>query len=364
MSRFSCVFAFAPLMVLAGCDDAGLLESNLSPLTIDMALSRDSLLPHESAQPTVVIRNHRTSAVTLTGGGCLVGFDLFDPNGVPISQPSDGFVRGDGVDWGAPGACATILVTRTIPGRDSLVLAPAGEGSDDPWVAPSFSIGELAPGTYSVRPYFRGNGYSAEGPKTVVNLRPWTRARLLQSYADLAALDLVVGGQVAASGVGAGFVAGGGIVPAGTQTVELRIKGESTPIATSVMALSEDSVHTFAVREVAGGGVEPWDLIDTPVAVAPDETSLRVVHLAADAVAIDVYVSPPGDLAGKSAGFSYGTASPYVTGTVGTWRVVVSPAGRTDTLLIAVLPLNAGQIRTWVLMDDGAGGLVAALIEP
>lgn len=350
MSRFSLVAL--PCVVLAGCGDPGLVDSLTTPLTIEVRLAVDTLVPGDPVASTWVIRNRQGGTVSFTGNTCTLGMDILRADGTVVPEVQ---------------SCRDVAKTWTIPGHDSLVMTGPWDAT---YLAPgstSATVTALPPGAYGLRPWIHASELDVVGAVTAVTVLPWVRARLAHSGTGLPRLDLVVGGRVAASQIEVGFVGGGGIVPAGRQTVALRVRDQATPVAVEELVLPQGSAQTIAVRVLAGGGFEPWLLADSNTVTGPNQSRFRVIHLAAAAPPIDVYRTQPDwpSFVRVMFPFAYGAASPYLLSDAGPWRVLVTPEGGTDTLLLtAPMPIAGGLTRTLILMDDGAGGLTASLIEP
>jgi hypothetical protein len=348
----------AALVALAACGDVGLLGSLANPLTLELSLAVDSLVPGDLVVSRMVIRNRSDRTVQFHGGGCTFGIEVLLPNGSSVSQRRDGST--------VPVACAGYLRAWTIPPRDSLVLSEPWDGRVGVLTAPPFRMLALSPGAYRLRPVIHAEEFDLAGPTTGVTVLPWTYARLVHTYGDLPPLDLVVGGRTAASGVRYGSVSPAGLVPAGAQTVEIRPTGEGTAVARADLFLAEDVGNTVVVREGVGGP-EPWSVPDAAGAPDPTKSRLRVIHLAAHAPAIIVYRTQPDRpaLTPVMLPFPYGAASPYLLGDAGPWTVLVTKVDGSDTLMhTAPMPIPGGQVRTLFLLDEPGGRLSGALIEP
>lgn len=155
-------------------------------------------------------------------------------------------------------------------------------------------------------------------------------------------------------------------MPAGPQRVEIRHYIDDALIGASEITFREGVTHTVALR-VSPDGLEPIDVTDTAVATAPSEGRLRVVHLAANAPPLDVFLVRPEsqDPVPLMAPFPYGTASPYLSSAPGKWTVIVKAQGGAETLLrTAPIPILGGQVRTLILMHEPSGGVFGALMEP
>ena len=112
--------------------------------------------------------------------------------------------------------------------------------------------------------------------------------------------------------------------------------------------------------------IDPIVLTDTGSIVPLGASKLRVVHFAEHAPAIDVWRTQPDyqTLIRVMFPFPYRAASGYIQSTPGDWTVVVTPEGRTDTLL-ATGPITVpdGKSRTVLLLDGDSAGLQARILD-
>lgn len=158
----------------------------------------------------------------------------------------------------------------------------------------------------------------------------------------------------------------------GEHSVEL--EGDATSSAANVR-LDSGQVKVVTATGTTGT-LDARVLPDTASLPAPGTAKLRVVHMAADAPPLSVWRTQPGVDGPVQVmfPFPYGSESSFLQGEPGSWRVWVAPLqarqpttpGDTVTYTGGPAPelassgpisLQAGDVRTVVLLRDGAGGL-------
>jgi hypothetical protein len=348
MRQTRCVSVLAASLAVAACDGPTFLQMAANPLSVlevELVPAVDSLVPGDHVPLTTTIRNPTSVPIQFVSSGCpTIGFDVVLPNG--DVWPA-GFERG--LDL----VCPLALRTWTVAPHDSLVVHAGWGGILGP------------PGTYQLRPFVDAKEGRREGKAARIALLPWTVARFVHT-GPLPPVDFVVGSRRPATAVAPGFYSTIRVVPAGRQRVEIRHYIDDAPMGSAEIVFREGVTHTVALR-VSPDGLEPIDVTDTAVATAPSEGRLRVVHLAANAPPLDVFLVRPEsqDPVPLMAPFPYGTAPPYLSSAPGKWTVIVKAQGGAETLLrTAPIPILGGQVRTLILMRDPSGGVFGALMEP
>lgn len=153
----------------------------------------------------------------------------------------------------------------------------------------------------------------------------------------------------------------------GQHTVEVRRVVNGGPGSAPTVAFVAGRKWVIVAVQPALGGPEPLLYGDTNAVVPPNATKLRVIHGAAMAPAITVRRTQPDfdSLITVMFPFNYNSASSYLQSTPGSWSVVVSHENQSDTLaMTGAIAVAAGQSRTVVILDDGAGGVRLAVVNP
>ncbi len=123
----------------------------------------------------------------------------------------------------------------------------------------------------------------------------------------------------------------------------------------------------FAIDTMVGGSVTilPVFVSDTGAMPAGGHARLRLASFAAAAPAVDARHMQP-DSAGllvSAAPLTFRAVTRYFDGAPGSWSVVISDAGTTDTLLATgALMLGDGQAQTLVVLDSTPGGVTWRLL--
>lgn len=177
-------------------------------------------------------------------------------------------------------------------------------------------------------------------------------ARVMAVHAspDAPAVDLLVDGAVA--GTGLAFPANTAYlsVPAGTRNVKVNVSGTSTTVIDASLPVTGGASYTVFATDVVAS-IAPIVLTDDLTAPASGKAHVRFVHLSPNAPAVDVAVqSGPVLFANRS--FKQFTSFTPVN--AGTYDLEVRPAGSTTV----VLPLNDITLQAGKIYTVFARGLV------
>jgi hypothetical protein len=194
---------------------------------------------------------------------------------------------------------------------------------------------------------------------------PTPQARVMAVHAspDAPAVDLLVDGAVAGSGLAFPNNTGYLTINAGTHNVKVNVSGTSTTVINADVPVSAGGNYTvFATGPVASiGALVVADDLTTP---ATGKAHVRFVHLSPDAPAVDVAVTG-GPVLFANKAFQEHTAFTPVD--AGTYNLEVRPAGSASVVLsLPGITLQAGKIYTvfakGFLSSSGSQALGAQII--
>jgi hypothetical protein len=198
------------------------------------------------------------------------------------------------------------------------------------------------------------------------------RLRVVNTLPNVQAVDVLVAGHVVIANLASGSASAVTAVPEGTQLVAFRPSGGSTGPGTALLLPPGDTTTILTVD--SSTIINPWVLSDSNAAVPAGRTKLRAVHFAEAAPSLLVWRTQPdwGTFITIQFPFPYRTATPYMESDPGDWRVLVATEAYvgaqpvvTDTLALSdMIAVPAGESRTVILMDDGAGGVKLVVIGP
>lgn len=210
------------------------------------------------------------------------------------------------------------------------------------------------------------NGTGPESPQGTL--------RVIQAAQSTAALDVLVDGNIAVSGLGTGAISSAVPVSPGQRTIEVKPSGGPKSPTQLELAVLADSQYTAIVID-SSSVLNPVAVTDTGGIPAPGKTKLQVANMARLAGPIDVYRRQP-DFDGLLTlvfPFPYRALSSYVQSDPGDWQVLVAtevrvdglpPEAPQDTLLIVdPVSLAADQAVTIVLVDEPEGGIAAVVVR-
>jgi hypothetical protein len=197
--------------------------------------------------------------------------------------------------------------------------------------------------------------------------RTKARVRLVNATRDYASLDLRVDGSLRLGAVAYGANAGYAEVDPDRSSSTITTAGSATSLLSFTPAVSKNKAYAVLAFGKAGA-LREVVLDENQSTPSSGKTGLRVVNAAADAGALDVYLTSASDslttaVAVHSAA-AYGEVSPPLDVTGGTWRLRVTGASsKTDLRLDAAdLALPGGQVAVLVLTPSAGGTLVDALL--
>ena len=182
---------------------------------------------------------------------------------------------------------------------------------------------------------------------------PVANARVMAVHAspDAPAVDLLVDGTVAGTGLAFPNHTAYLTVPSGSRNFKVRVSGTTTDVIdASVPVGAGVNYSVFAVDVVANIG--PLVLTDDLAAPASGKAHVRFVHLSPDAPAVDVAVQGGPVLFANRA---FKQSTPFTPVNAGTYDLEVRPAGSATV----VLPLNGIALQAGKIYTVFAKGLVA-----
>jgi hypothetical protein len=124
----------------------------------------------------------------------------------------------------------------------------------------------------------------------------------------------------------------------------------------------------FAIDTMVRGSVTilPVFVSDTGAVPAAGHARLRLASFAPSGPGVDAYRTQPGSatLLASAAPLNFRAVTRYFDGAPGSWSVVISHTGTTDTLLATgALVLGDGQAHTLVVLDSTAGNVTWRLLR-
>lgn len=184
------------------------------------------------------------------------------------------------------------------------------------------------------------------GGSDPVHVPEQAQLRVVHASPDAPNVDVYAAGAKALSNVPYKAASGLLTVNAGDLPVKVTPAGSDAGVISATLKLAKDTLTTvIAVNEVAK--IEPLVITESTAKPAAGQARLRVVHAAATAPAVDVYVTAPGaDLASTTATLSNVAFKAFSGGLevpAADYRVRVTPAGsKTVVFDSGTLPVPAG----------------------
>ncbi|MEO8296118.1 MAG: DUF4397 domain-containing protein [Gemmatimonadota bacterium] len=196
--------------------------------------------------------------------------------------------------------------------------------------------------------------------------------RLVHGGSENAGLNLKVDGRVVVQNLAATGISSYATVDAGTRSIEVTVAGTNQTLVTRTVTMEAGKEYSFLVSGTLNNP-EGRFASDTAFIPLPGKVKIRVLHAAPSAPPLDVYLTPPGADLGAAITliepFAYNLADTamfpgFAERDPGTWQVRFTDDNTTNVLLdTGPFETVAGQIVTVVLSDNGAGGIMARIID-
>lgn len=205
----------------------------------------------------------------------------------------------------------------------------------------------------------RRRSTTTTAPATAIAPATSARVRVLHASADAPAVDVIVDGTTALSGVPYGAGSDFLELASGPHNLKVNAAGSQTTVIDVDPTLDPDRAYlAIAVGRLAN--IEPLLLEEDLTAPQPGELRVRVIHAHPLAGKVDVYVTAPGaDLAAAQPTLSdveFKDASGYLDIPAGSYQARLTPAGQKQVVYDSgTLNLPAGEVLTLVAAESTGG---------
>lgn len=189
----------------------------------------------------------------------------------------------------------------------------------------------------------------------------------LVNASTYASLDLRVGDVVQQSAVDYGGNAAYVDVDPGLTQASVNAAGSATALTSFTPSFTRRK-HATVLAYGNAGALQQLTLDDEHDAPASGRTAMRVVNAAADAGALDVYLTGASDVLTSavptSSAVAFGTPSAWTEVASGSWRLRITGAGVKEDLRLDLsgFSLGSADVITLVLTPSRSGVLVSALV--
>jgi hypothetical protein len=190
------------------------------------------------------------------------------------------------------------------------------------------------------------------------------RVRILHASPDAPAVDILVDGNVAIEGLPYREYTEYLPLPAGPHEVKVNVSGTTTTVLSATPTITAGNDYTAIAVGFAGGRMPALDLMllnDNNVVPTGENIKLRIVHAAASAPAVDVYLTTPFEpIRTRQPGLAnvpFKGVSQYLTVPALMYHARVTVAGTKNVAISSGrLPTWASIVRTVVAVDATGGG--------
>lgn len=194
-----------------------------------------------------------------------------------------------------------------------------------------------------------------------------TSVRLLNASTGYASLDLSVNSSTVNSNIAYGTVGSYGTISTGATSSQILASGLGTTVASTTPTLASGSNYSLIAYGWAGS-LHTSLLQETEAAADSGKSKLLVLNLAADAGALDVYLTAAGDsldnATALSSNLAGGSGSGYNSLNAGTYRVRLTGYGNKSDLRLDIpsITLESTSVSTLIVTATEGGVLVNGML--
>jgi hypothetical protein len=206
-----------------------------------------------------------------------------------------------------------------------------------------------------------------------------TDMRALHAVADAEPLDILVDDDVKVSGLAFGATSSYSEFSSGTRDVKVRSTAATTVLTDKSLSFSSGAAATLLVYGKRNALLTQL-IADDTTAPASGHFRVRVVNLAPDSGAVDLYLTP-GDISSSAAAITatgYGVVTGSAEITSGSLRVSFTSSGTQDVLFqsapfafsdgssitVALIPSLGGKLANAIVLTSGRSGTATLLQNP
>jgi len=185
---------------------------------------------------------------------------------------------------------------------------------------------------------------------------PTTLVRVIDAAYNSQAVDAYVGSTPIAVNVGAPSISNYAFLPPGAATIKIVPAGKNTVLSQLSGTLLSRDQHTVYITG-QGATIQSSLLMDANLPAPAGNFSVRFLQAAVSTGAVDIYFVPDGtkivDAKPVLSGLAAGTVTVYTNIPVGTYDLIVVPAGTVkNAYTSAATTFSAGQVRTMLIVDQ------------
>ncbi len=186
-----------------------------------------------------------------------------------------------------------------------------------------------------------------------------TQIRLLNAMDGQTSINMVVDNSTLATGVAFGAASSYSSVTSGSRTLE--IQANNATLFNQTVSINSGNNTVLATNS------GPTVLADNKTTPSAGNIQIRVINASTFLGTADVYIVAPGtDISTvnpTSSALAFQTASAYITLPAGSYQVEFAQSGSKNVIINSnALSFNAGQIRTFVALDNPSGGFTTAVL--
>jgi hypothetical protein len=199
------------------------------------------------------------------------------------------------------------------------------------------------------------------GCQAIVSSPSLSQVRVVTASPDAVPLDIYQGNNALTFNLGAGTITSYIPVTPGTYTINAEASGSRQVLSVAKATFAPSAQYTVLIGNSAAN-LQQLTLIDQSQPAPSGEISLRFIHQATRINAVDIYLVPAGQklsaVTPLITGVVFGSNTGYLNIPVGTYTLVMLPAGTVPTSANAAIYTGAqfnypvGAARTIILIDQ------------
>jgi hypothetical protein len=199
------------------------------------------------------------------------------------------------------------------------------------------------------------------GCQAIISSPPLSQVRIITVSHDAPGLDIYQGDNALTFNLGSGTITSYIPMAPGTYTINAEVSGSRQVLSAAKATFAPSAQYTVLIGN-STANLQQLTLTDQSQPAPSGQISLRFLHQATRSSAVDIYLVPAGQrltaVTPLITGVVFGTNTGYLNVPVGTYTLVMLPAGTVPNTTIAATYTGAqfnypaGAARTIILIDQ------------
>jgi hypothetical protein len=194
-----------------------------------------------------------------------------------------------------------------------------------------------------------------------------TRFRLMNAVPDESSLNVLVDSKSVSSNLAYGTSTGYLSESSGSHQIGIEPSGSSTTLLQQSINFASGS-DTTVISSNFSSSITNLVLIDSNSAPASGDFKIRIINASPDLGSADLYIVTPGTalttVSPTLSNLSFGSATAYQSLAAANYEIELTSVGQKFAVVdTGALTFNAGQVRTFVGLNNQSGGFTYAMLQ-